>query len=104
MAVKIPSGIPTSRFLRLCSVAPAILITDENFLRDFGIGIDFSRVRYSRVRDWGDANAEAAKRLFFDRSAILFGIALGAADPPTNSLSVPFQTSSPPRSPRPGPM
>ena len=55
-------------------------------------------------RSAGDANCEAAKRLFQIARAIMFGIVRGAADPPRNSSSRPLHTNSPPRSPRPGPM
>ena len=43
--LKIPSGISTSRFLRLCSRAPVILIEAVDLRRDFGTGIDFRPAR-----------------------------------------------------------
>ena len=43
--VKTPSGISTSRFLRLCSRAPVILIDEVDLRRDFGTGIDLRPMR-----------------------------------------------------------
>src|ERR687887_2315739 len=83
-AVRTPSGILTSMFLRLFSRAPRILRSPFiDGRRAFGVGIDFAPVRYAAVSEAHSAPFEASPSR--------------APHPLNNSFGVPWKITWPPR-------